>query len=96
MLELDDNLKLNFRSNLVGMGIVPLQYLPGQSAESLGLTGYELFDIHIPEELHPGQLINVTTDTGKKFDVLSRFDTEVDITYYKHGGILNYMIRAML
>ncbi|OAD59279.1 Cytoplasmic aconitate hydratase, partial [Eufriesea mexicana] len=84
------------RSNLVGMGIIPLQYLPGQNAESLGLSGYELYDITIPENFQPRQKITVTTDDGKKFEVILRFDTEVDITYFKHGGILNYMIRKIL
>lgn len=84
------------RSNLVGMGIVPLQYLPGENAESLGLTGYEQYDIAISENCQPGEKITVSTDDGKKFEVIARFDTEVDLTYYKHGGILNYMIRTML
>ncbi|XP_043601874.1 cytoplasmic aconitate hydratase-like isoform X2 [Bombus pyrosoma] len=84
------------RSNLVGMGIVPLQYLPGQNAETLGLTGYEMYDIAVPENSEPGQPITITTDDGKRFEVILRFDTEVDLTYYKHGGILNYMIRKML
>ncbi|XP_078033327.1 cytoplasmic aconitate hydratase [Augochlora pura] len=84
------------RSNLVGMGIIPLQYLPGQTAESLGLTGLELYDISIPENVQPGQNITVTTNDGKKFEVIIRFDTEVDLTYFRHGGILNYMIRKML
>ncbi|XP_046599313.1 cytoplasmic aconitate hydratase isoform X2 [Neodiprion lecontei] len=84
------------RSNLVGMGIIPLQYLPGQTADSLGLTGLELYDIIIPTDCRPGQTITVTTDDGKRFDVIVRFDTEVDLTYFKHGGILNYMIRTMV
>lgn len=84
------------RSNLVGMGIIPLQYLPGQNAETLGLTGYEMYDIVVPENSQPGQPITITTDDGKRFEVILRFDTEVDLTYYKHGGILNYMIRKML
>lgn len=84
------------RSNLVGMGIIPLQFLPGQSAESYGLSGFETFDIDIPENCQPGQKIQVKTNDGKSFDVLLRFDTEVDLTYYKHGGILNYMIRQMI
>lgn len=84
------------RSNLVGMGIIPLQYLPGQNAETLGLTGYEMYDVVVPENSQPGQLITITTDDGKRFEVILRFDTEVDLTYYKHGGILNYMIRKML
>ncbi|XP_047365951.1 cytoplasmic aconitate hydratase-like isoform X1 [Vespa velutina] len=84
------------RSNLVGMGIIPLQYLPGQNAESLGLTGLEKFNIILPNDCQPGQNITVTTDQGKQFEVIVRFDTEVDLTYYQHGGILNYMIRTML
>ncbi|XP_011871581.1 PREDICTED: cytoplasmic aconitate hydratase-like isoform X3 [Vollenhovia emeryi] len=84
------------RSNLVGMGIVPLQYLPGENAETLGLTGYEQYDIAIPANCQPGEKITVKTDNGKKFEVIARFDTEVDLTYFKHGGILNYMIRTML
>ncbi|XP_006609084.1 cytoplasmic aconitate hydratase-like [Apis dorsata] len=84
------------RSNLVGMGIIPLEYLPGQNAESLGLTGYEVYNIPISENCQPGQKITVSTDNGKRFEVILRFDTEVDLTYFKHGGILNYMIRQML
>ncbi|XP_020278953.1 cytoplasmic aconitate hydratase-like isoform X2 [Pseudomyrmex gracilis] len=84
------------RSNLIGMGVAPLEYLPGENAESLGLTGYETYDIAIPENIQPGQRVTVTTDDGKKFQVVARFDTEVDLTFYKHGGILNYMIRTML
>ncbi|XP_043267575.1 cytoplasmic aconitate hydratase-like isoform X2 [Venturia canescens] len=84
------------RSNLVGMGIVPLQYMPNENAESLGLTGFEKFNINIPEDCQPLQKIGVTTDDGKKFEVIVRFDTEVDLTYFKHGGILNYMIRTMI
>ncbi|XP_016924916.4 cytoplasmic aconitate hydratase [Drosophila suzukii] len=84
------------RSNLVGMGIIPLQFLPGQSAETLNLTGKELYNIALPEgELKPGQRITVEAD-GVVFETTLRFDTEVDITYYKNGGILNYMIRKML
>ncbi|KAL0114125.1 hypothetical protein PUN28_011439 [Cardiocondyla obscurior] len=83
------------RSNLVGMGIIPLQYLPGENAESLGLTGYEQYDIAIPTNCQPGEKITVNADNNK-FEVIARFDTEVDLTYFKHGGILNYMIRTML
>nr|XP_012222975.1 PREDICTED: cytoplasmic aconitate hydratase-like isoform X3 [Linepithema humile] len=84
------------RSNLVGMGIVPLEYLPGENAEYLGLTGHELYNLSIPPNVQPGQKITVFTDDGKEFKVIVRFDTEVDLTYFKHGGILNYMIRTML
>lgn len=84
------------RSNLVGMGIVPLQFLEGQSADSLGLTGKEQFTINLPQEIKTQQRVSVQTDSGKNFEVIVRFDTEVDLLYYKHGGILNYMIRKML
>lgn len=84
------------RSNLIGMGIVPLQFLPNQNAETLGLTGKELYNINIPENCKPGEKLTVKTDNGLSFDVISRFDTEVDLTYYRNGGILNYMIRKML
>lgn len=84
------------RSNLVGMGIIPLQFLPGQSADTLKLSGREVYNIVLPEgELKPGQRIQVDAD-GNVFETTLRFDTEVDITYYKNGGILNYMIRKML
>lgn len=77
------------------MGIVPLQFLPGQSAESLGLTGKENYNIELPADLKPGQNIRVNADT-KSFDVILRFDTDVDLLYYRNGGILNYMIRKIL
>lgn len=84
------------RSNLVGMGIVPLQYLPGQNAETLNLTGLEKFSVHLPDEIKTGQKIIVELDDGRQFEVLSRFDTEVELLYFKHGGILQYMVRRML
>lgn len=103
------------RSNLVGMGIIPLQFLPGQSAETLNLSGREIYNIALPESgLKPGQKIQVEVTRGylaivtiliflkslqadgAVFETTLRFDTEVDITYYKNGGILNYMIRKML
>ncbi|KAF6200074.1 hypothetical protein GE061_006375 [Apolygus lucorum] len=83
------------RSNLVGMGIVPLQFIQDQSADSLGLTGKELFNIEIPKDIKPLQHITVKTDSGKSFEVIARFDTEVDLLYYRNGGILNYMVRKM-
>lgn len=84
------------RSNLVGMGIVPLQYKAGENAESLGLNGKESFNINLPADLKPGQTVTITTDSNKSFNVILRFDTEVDLLYYKHGGILNYMIRNLM
>uniref|UniRef100_T1J0N8 Cytoplasmic aconitate hydratase n=1 Tax=Strigamia maritima TaxID=126957 RepID=T1J0N8_STRMM len=84
------------RSNLVGMGIIPLQYLPEQTASTLGLSGKERFNITLPEDLKPGQKLTVEVNDGRNFDVVVRFDTEVELTYFKNGGILNYMIRKML
>jgi aconitate hydratase len=85
------------RSNLIGMGIIPLQFIPGENAQSLHLTGHEMYDIHIPEDCKPLQELQVKVlGTNTSFDVILRFDTEVDILYHKHGGILNYMIRKML
>ncbi|TRY70840.1 hypothetical protein TCAL_01219 [Tigriopus californicus] len=84
------------RSNLVGMGIVPLQYTSGENAESLGLTGQEEYTIEIPSDLKPQQTLEVQVSTGKSFKVLARFDTELELTYYRNGGILNYMIRKMI
>ncbi|CAH0698346.1 unnamed protein product [Spodoptera exigua] len=84
------------RSNLVGMGIIPLQFMEGENAETFGLNGSEIFNIELPENITPGQIISVQVDNGKTFQVKVRFDTEVDLTYFKNGGILNYMIRKML
>lgn len=84
------------RSNLIGMGIIPLQYLPGDSAESLGLTGKEQYTITVPPEMKPQLTTTVELSTGKIFEVLLRFDTDVEWTYFSNGGILNYMIRGML
>jgi len=84
------------RSNLVGMGIVPLQYMEGQNADTLGLTGKEKYTIKIPQDVRPLQELTVELDNGKSFQVVVRFDTEVDLAYFRHGGILNYMIRRIL
>ena len=84
------------RSNLIGMGIIPLQYLPGQTASSLGITGKEVFSIDVPKEITTKQLTTVQTDDGKVFQVIMRFDTEVELQYFKHGGILNYTLRQLL
>jgi len=84
------------RSNLVGMGVIPLQYKEGQSAEALGLSGKEKFTIRLPENITTGQTIEIELDSGKTFEVLVRFDTDVELAYFRHGGILNYMIRQMV
>ncbi|KAL9669081.1 hypothetical protein QQ045_006622 [Rhodiola kirilowii] len=86
------------RSNLVGMGIVPLCFKAGEDADTLGLTGHERYTIHLPSnisEIKPGQDVTVTTDNGKSFTCTVRFDTEVELEYFNHGGILPYVIRNL-
>jgi aconitate hydratase len=89
------------RSNLVGMGVLPLQFLPGDSWSTLGLTGREVFDLDLPsaEALRPGDRVRVlaTAEDGstKRFDVLSRLDTPVDVRYYRNGGILHTVLRDL-
>jgi len=84
------------RSNLVGMGIIPLQFLPGENAETLELTGKEQFTIHMPDELTTKCQVEVRLANGRGFVCIMRFDTDVELTYFKHGGILNYMVRKMI
>ncbi|MBN1483071.1 aconitate hydratase AcnA [candidate division KSB1 bacterium] len=87
------------RSNLVGMGVLPLQFVAGESVESLGLTGHEEFSIDIPEHLKPQQDVVVTAtlkEKAKTFQVQLRLDTAVEIDYYRHGGILPAVLRKML
>jgi len=84
------------RSNLIGMGIVPLRYMTGENAESLGLTGKETFTIEVPENIVPRQTLSVRVNGEPRFQVTACFDTEVELTYFRNGGILNYMIRKML
>ena len=84
------------RSNLVGMGILPMQFKAGESADSLGLTGKEKFNIDLQGgNLKVGQDIPVTTDCGKKFTAVCRLDTEPEIEYLKNGGILHYVLRKL-
>uniref|UniRef100_A0ABI7X6T6 Iron-responsive element-binding protein 1 n=1 Tax=Felis catus TaxID=9685 RepID=A0ABI7X6T6_FELCA len=83
------------RSNLVGMGVIPLEYLPGETADILGLTGRERYTIIIPENLKPRMKVQVKLDTGKSFQAVMRFDTDVELAYFHNGGILNYMVRKM-
>jgi aconitate hydratase len=88
------------RSNLVGMGVLPMQYLPGVSAFSLGLTGQETFDINLSGELTPRKIVNVTATgaDGKKteFFAMLRLDSHTEINYYTNGGILQYVLRNFL
>ena len=89
------------RTNLVCMGVLPLQFEDGQSWKSLGLDGTETFDIiGLNEDLKPGQSITVratkTDGSSKEFNVTVRLDSVVDIDYYKHGGILQKVLRQMV
>ena len=88
------------RSNLVLMGVLPLQFKEGESAETLGLTGKETIDVQVDENVRPRDLIKVTaTDEAgnkKEFEVVVRFDSEVEIDYYRHGGILQMVLREKL
>lgn len=88
------------RANLVGMGVLPLVYKAGETATSLGLDGTETFDIPVLDDVKPRQEIEVTatkTDgTQIKFNTICRLDTPIDVDYYRHGGILNYVLRDFL
>jgi aconitate hydratase len=89
------------RSNLIGMGILPLQFPDGQSADSLGLTGHEVFSITELASLNDGvspKTVTVTAVDGDRtvtFDARLRIDTPMEAQYYRHGGILPYMLRQM-
>jgi aconitate hydratase len=88
------------RNNLVGMGVLPLVFSPGDSIASLGLTGNELFSIAGLEKMAPRKKLQVQAvsedGTTTTFDVISRLDTEVDVIYFEHGGILPYVLRQMM
>ena len=81
------------RSNLVGMGVLPLQFPDGESVESLGLTGEETFDLAPLEE--GARTLRVRAD-GKEFEARVRIDTPTEWLYYRHGGILHYVLRGLL
>lgn len=84
------------RSNLVGMGILPLQFKAGDNADKFGLTGKEKFNIDTQGgDLQVGQDVKVSTDCGKSFTVTCRLDTDPEINYFKNGGILNYVLRKL-
>uniref|UniRef100_A0A8D2ZXR1 Cytoplasmic aconitate hydratase n=1 Tax=Scophthalmus maximus TaxID=52904 RepID=A0A8D2ZXR1_SCOMX len=82
------------KNQLVGMGIMPLQFLPGQNADSLELSGKERFTVTLPESLSPRQ--QLTTSQGKSFLVTALFDTETDVIFFQHGGLLRYVARTLL
>ncbi|WP_431925132.1 aconitate hydratase [Micromonospora wenchangensis] len=87
------------RSNLIGMGVLPLQFPVDTTAESLGLTGAETFSITGVTALNDGdtpRTVRVSTDTGVEFDAVVRIDTPGEADYYRHGGILQYVLRRMI
>ncbi len=91
------------RSNLIGMGVIPLQFPEGESHESLGLDGHETFDITGIEELNEGTTpktvhVTATKESGEtvEFDAVVRIDTPGEAAYYRHGGILQYVLRQMI
>ncbi|MEO3784600.1 aconitate hydratase AcnA [Actinocorallia sp. B10E7] len=86
------------RSNLIGMGVIPLQFPEGQSADSLGLTGTETFEIVGIEKLNEGatpRTVTVKAD-GKEFEAVVRIDTPGEADYYRHGGIMQYVLRSLI
>jgi aconitate hydratase len=86
------------RSNLIGMGVLPLQFIDGENAKSLGITGDEVFEIAGVEELNTGpapKLVTVTAGT-KSFKAKLRIDTPGEADYYRHGGIMQYVLRSLL
>ncbi len=87
------------RSNLVGMGVLPLVYKPGQTRTSLGLTGEETFEIQIDDNLKPKQDVKVRATSRRqdlRIPTICRIDTPVEIEYYRNGGILQTVLRKML
>lgn len=89
------------RSNLVGMGVLPLQFTADENAETLGLTGTEVFNISgLDDNIKPGQdlVVSATGENGtmRKFTVTCRLDSKIEVDYYRHGGILQYMLRKAL
>ncbi|HLI38499.1 MAG TPA: aconitate hydratase AcnA [Streptosporangiaceae bacterium] len=85
------------RSNLIGMGVLPLQYLPGESAASLGLTGHETFDVTGIEQMNEGTVPDevVVSADGRQFRARVRIDTPGEAAYYRHGGIMQYVLRSL-
>ena len=89
------------RSNLVGMGVLPLQFEEGQNYQSIGLTGFETFSFEgISTDLKPGKKISVAAISNegmkKNFSVICRIDTQNEVDYYRHGGILQFVLRSLL
>lgn len=83
------------RSNLIGMGVLPLVFINGETPEKLGLSGFEKFTIDL-SNLGVKTNLTVTTSDGKKFEAMTRIDTEVELEYFNNGGILRYVLRNLL
>ena len=85
------------RSNLIGMGILPLEFKTGESADSLGLTGKEQFSIKMNAGVFKvSQMLEVSVSNGKVFEAKVRLDTDLELEYLKNGGILPYVLRKMV
>jgi aconitate hydratase len=85
------------RSNLVGMGVLPLEFMPGDTRATLGLTGFESYDISgLDDSLAPRATLTVTADGSKKFQVRCRIDTPEEGLYFRNGGILQYVLRNLV
>jgi aconitate hydratase len=89
------------RSNLVGMGVLPLEFLPDETPKTLGLTGLEIFDIDgLTHNFEPRKKMKVrfrnASGKEKHFTAIARIDTPFEVAYYQHGGILQYVLRQML
>lgn len=83
------------RTNLVGMGILPLQYQSKTSLKNIICPSTEKLTIELPENIVPGQMIKITTSGGKYFQAKCRIDTALEVEYYKSGGILQYVLMNM-
>jgi len=87
------------RSNLVMMGVLPLQFADGETADTLGLDGTESFDVAVEDSLTPRQRVGVTATrpdgSRVEFTVVARVDTPIEVEYLRHGGILHYVLRQM-
>lgn len=84
------------RSNLLGMGILPLQFKEGEGADSLGFTGKETFSFDLGDTLRVGQDVTVTASNGTTFAAKCRLDTDPEVAYYMNGGILRYVLRKLI
>ena len=88
------------RSNLVGMGILPLKFMEGQNVESLGLTGEEVFDIEGLSDIAPKAVVTVRANKADgsviEFKAIALLNTEVEVNYYRNGGILHTVLRNLV